>query len=522
MTATYPGGLKSFSQRTDAVDDIMATDINQAYDEIGAIEAELGLDPADKTGGTAGTYATVKARLDKAHRAATFVVAASDASADSKQFADYVCDGTADDVQISAAIAALPSMGGKVVLSEGEFNITSDIVINTSATKLVGQGRGATILTAQTGVTNAVIDIVTNTAAELDDVTVEGIKMDVNSKTVDGIRVYCADATDYYSAWRLKLAELDIRGVPSTYHGIDIDAIQASLLSNIFMNNVGNGLRIRDFSKGGPTGNSLAENISVRKVKQDGIGIDFDSCAQMAGLHLHVLNETNGPTGIVGIRAYRASHVHIDFVDIENVLVGVKCDGTASPFDIAQDFSINGGYIGLKGTGETGQKGIHCTTESAQCNFQRLHLDGGNQAGSIGFDDDGGYAAANRFENGHIEVAAGGDGWVTFATIAGTGHFRGNTPDVSYTSSTNAEALPVFAEKISITTAGAETRTLAAPLHVGQELTLYCKTDGGNCVVTCATTINEQGGTTIVFNETGQSVKLTAIEEGSTLRWRML
>ena len=56
MTATYPSGLKSFSQRTDTVDDIMATDVNQAYDEIGAIEAELGLDPADKTGGTAGTY----------------------------------------------------------------------------------------------------------------------------------------------------------------------------------------------------------------------------------------------------------------------------------------------------------------------------------------------------------------------------------------------------------------------------------------------------------------------------------
>jgi len=471
MTATYPSGQKSFSRRTDT-DDIMATDVNQAYDEIEALEAELGLNPADKTGGTAGTYATVKARLDKAHRAATFVVAASDASADSKQFADYVCDGTADDVQIQAAIAALPAGGGKVELSEGTFNIAADIVINTSATKLVGQGRGATILTAQTGVTNAVIDIVCNTTAELDDVTVMGIKMDVNSKTVDGIRVYCADATDYYAAWRLKLAELDIRGVPSTYHGIDIDAIQASLLSNIFMNNVGNGLRIRDFSKGGPTGNSLAENISVRKVKQDGIGIDFDSCAQMAGLHLHVLNETNGPTGIVGIRAYRSAHVHIDFVDIENVLVGIKCDGTASPFDIAQDISVSGGYIGLKGTGETAQKGVHCTTESAQCNFQRLHLDASTQANSIGFDDDGTYAAANRFENGVVEAGA----WATFATIAGTGHFRGNLPDVAYTSSTNAEALPVFAEKISITTAGAETRTLAAPLHVGQELTLYCKT----------------------------------------------
>src|SRR3990167_4258023 len=181
------------------------------------------------------------------------IVAASNASGIARAVATYLCDGTADDVDINAAIAALPSGGGKVVLSEGTFNIAADVVIATSATKLVGQGRGATVLTAQTGVTNAVIDIVANTAAELDDVTVEGIKIDVNSKTVDGIRVYCADATDYFAPWRLKLADLDIRDVPSTYHGIDIDACQASLLSNIFMNNVANGLRIRDFSKGGPT-----------------------------------------------------------------------------------------------------------------------------------------------------------------------------------------------------------------------------------------------------------------------------
>jgi len=139
MTATYPGGLKSFSQRTDAVDDILATDVNQAYDEIEAIEAELGLDPADKTGGTAGAYATVKARMDKAHRAATFVVAASDALADSKQFADYSGDGVADDVQINAAIAAAGA--GKVELTEGGFDCVSAIVYPTSVPiRVVGQG----------------------------------------------------------------------------------------------------------------------------------------------------------------------------------------------------------------------------------------------------------------------------------------------------------------------------------------------------------------------------------------------
>jgi hypothetical protein len=64
--------------------------------------AEVDGDLAAKTGGTA-----------------TFIVAASDASTRVKNQADYVADGTDDDVEIQAAIDALPSGGGTVVLSGG-------------------------------------------------------------------------------------------------------------------------------------------------------------------------------------------------------------------------------------------------------------------------------------------------------------------------------------------------------------------------------------------------------------------
>jgi len=186
MTATYPSGQKSFSRRTDAVDDILATDVNQAYDEIEALEAELGLNPADKTGGTAGAYATVKARLDKAHRAATFVVAASDASADSRQFADYLCDGTADNVDINAAITAAGA--GKVELSEGTFACTSRINLDgKSPLSLIGSGipsfsqnKAPTLLTFTLGSAGNCIDV-DNTASattgpcHIADIGIEGV-----------------------------------------------------------------------------------------------------------------------------------------------------------------------------------------------------------------------------------------------------------------------------------------------------------------------------------------------------------
>lgn len=53
----------------------------------------------------------------------TLVVAASDASDASKGRADYVCDGVNDEVQINAAIDALPAIGGRVFLTEGNFNL---------------------------------------------------------------------------------------------------------------------------------------------------------------------------------------------------------------------------------------------------------------------------------------------------------------------------------------------------------------------------------------------------------------
>ena len=57
------------------------------------------------------------------------VVASNTASALEKLQADYVCDGTADNVEIQAAIDALPSTGGKVSLSEGTFNLAATINI---------------------------------------------------------------------------------------------------------------------------------------------------------------------------------------------------------------------------------------------------------------------------------------------------------------------------------------------------------------------------------------------------------
>ena len=88
----------------------------------------------------------------------------------------------------------------------------------------------------------------------------------------------------------------------------------------------------------------------------------------------------------------------------------------------------------------------------------------------------------------------------------------------------DAGAIPVTASgSVALVTAGAETRTLADPTFIGQTISLYLKTDGGNCVVTSASDVtNTSGENVMTFADVGDSVILIAIEDGSDLEWRQL
>jgi len=87
----------------------------------------------------------------------------------------------------------------------------------------------------------------------------------------------------------------------------------------------------------------------------------------------------------------------------------------------------------------------------------------------------------------------------------------------------NAGAIPVTQSGYCpIVTAGSETRTLAAPVFIGEELTLYIKTDGGSCVITVASAVNQTGNNTLTMNEVRDVIVLRAIESGSSKVWMVV
>lgn len=71
-------------------------------------------------------------------RGPTFVVGANDSQ--HPNAADYTCDGVADEVQINAALNALPAGGGRVVLLDGTYVLADPIIIPDDAVTLEGQG----------------------------------------------------------------------------------------------------------------------------------------------------------------------------------------------------------------------------------------------------------------------------------------------------------------------------------------------------------------------------------------------
>ncbi len=103
---------------------------------------------------------------------ATFVVAANDSI--SPELADYRADGTADDVEIQAAIdAATAAGGGTVFLMDGTFNIASTINIKTGVT-LRGTGFGSELFLTASSDTSVIGENDNPTNFEIRDLRIDG------------------------------------------------------------------------------------------------------------------------------------------------------------------------------------------------------------------------------------------------------------------------------------------------------------------------------------------------------------
>lgn len=112
---------------------------------------------------------------------------------------DYTTDGIADNVQIQAAIDALPSTGGEVLIKNGTYDIAVGIIIAKTGVILRGEGSG-TILTLANTVNDNVIELGSGATA-YNSIKVRDIRINGNSANNSGTShgIYISAGVSYYT-----------------------------------------------------------------------------------------------------------------------------------------------------------------------------------------------------------------------------------------------------------------------------------------------------------------------------------
>jgi len=147
--------------------------------------------------------------------------------------------------------------------------------------------------------------------------------------------------------------------------------------------------------------------------------------------------------------------------------------------------------------------------------------DGNPQGGTAGSGCLTTTSTGNTFFGRCIEAAGATDETVLFEMSIGVvtnGGLENAIADPG-----NAGAIPVDRTgHVAIVTAGAETRTLAAPTAPpGSKLLIYGKTLVGACVITCATDFDSDDNNTLTLAAAGDCIELVVVEEGANKRWRL-
>lgn len=217
-----------------------------------------------------GTYWCVIADSisNAASSAATFTVAAVDSLNPGR--ADYQCDGVADEVEINAALNALPAaVGGRVILMEGTFTIADPITIPVDNITLRGQGRSS-FIDGDGLATNEhaiVIDAVTNIAVK---------KLAIQTQDTGGKTCHCFDLSNGCNNFTIEYVTI----VASDAYGIFI-----------------HGTNILD---------GTIRDLSIEQADEQGIFCDMTVGNNM--FRLHLLDSFITGCGNDGIRLYLADY----------------------------------------------------------------------------------------------------------------------------------------------------------------------------------------------------------------------
>lgn len=270
---------------------------------------------------------------------------------------DYACDGTADDVQIQAAITATSSAGGGFVyLTAGTFN-TAAPISGASNVTVVGLGMGATIVKQASGINDNVFSCIGKSNVYFKFLTIDGNKANNasgdNGINFDGCNNY---GTSYIESKNNKLKGLAISSDAA-------DSINGVFEDNVLHDNDQDGVAC---ASGTIASGFLNKNIKIIRNfsysnTQYGIGITVPADTYNGVVQPHIeqnLCYLNGTFGlqISGSKGARVLANMLDSngyhgIDLGNFQVATQfkiTDAIVADNICKNNSHVTGGYAGIK------------------------------------------------------------------------------------------------------------------------------------------------------------------------------
>jgi len=276
--------------------------------EIGDIDSLSTEEKSNLVGAINEVYADLTShKADNVHkqRSATVIVATYNSKQSSKDGADYICSETDAQEVINQAIQSIAETGGKVVLMEGIYNISSRIYINVSNVTLEGMGRSTVVDANETPISCIVCENVEN-------VTIKSITFKNTGGNFNCM--YFGNVTDCVVA--------DCKLVNNNGNGINmVQAIDSTVRNCISDSNGLNGIRLQECINCKITNNICRKNFNC------GILINNSSHCHIAdNILIDNTYQNSNPEGNYGhIGMYAGGELSSD----NNYIVGNICRGQA-------------------------------------------------------------------------------------------------------------------------------------------------------------------------------------------------
>ncbi len=246
-----------------------------------------------------------------------YVVAASDSPAYLIAAADFACDGVADDVEIQAALNALPTRGGKVTILPGTYQISAGVTYTANNRVLIEAYGGVWKLAA----------------------SVTGLKISQGITNTRGVRV--------------EGLFIDGQSNANTI-GIQLQDTNNSELIGVDIENCATGINLDSFAATKFTEGTLIDSVVLRGNTTAGIAMSVESgTGSFMQTIIRGLKCVVGGTGVglivpTGCQMLRANIIASFWIDTGQTAVSLDCDCE----DLQMIFSAEGaggatGNIGL-------------------------------------------------------------------------------------------------------------------------------------------------------------------------------